>query len=80
MMTKPPCKVGGIDCAKRCVGCRNNCKAWHEWLDRHNAELEQRRKAKDRLDDIDQFEGNRFLREKRNSRRIMDKKRRQRNG
>ena len=40
MISKPPCKVGDMDCPKRKVGCRSKCKAWAKWTDEHNRERE----------------------------------------
>ena len=39
-MTKPPCKVDGVECNKRYVGCRAECEVWHEWLAVHSEEKE----------------------------------------
>jgi hypothetical protein len=38
MRTKPPCKVDGVDCRKRYVGCRAGCDEWHKWLAIHDQE------------------------------------------
>lgn len=46
-MTKPPCKTpDGIDCPRRYIGCRAECKEWHDWLAIHEAEKEAQRKNK----------------------------------
>ena len=40
-MATPPCKVNGIDCADRHVGCQPECpkyKAFREAIDAENAE------------------------------------------
>ena len=37
-MTRPPCKVDGIDCPRRYVGCKSNCSEWHNWLIIHTEE------------------------------------------
>lgn len=37
-MTKPPCKVNGVECQKRYIGCRAECEQYHEWLAKHEAE------------------------------------------
>jgi hypothetical protein len=42
-MTLPPCKPNGVDCPRRYVGCRAECKEWHDWLSIH-AEEKQRQK------------------------------------
>lgn len=41
-MTKPPCKVDGVNCPKRYVGCHADCEAWHKWLAVHEAEKQAR--------------------------------------
>lgn len=43
MKTKPPCKVNGVDCPRRYVGCRAGCEKWHEWLVVHERETARRR-------------------------------------
>ena len=45
MKTKPPCKVNGIDCPRRYIGCRAGCEDWHKWLAIHEEEREQRKRA-----------------------------------
>ena len=41
-MTLPPCKVNGIECEKRYIGCRADCEAYHEWLAKHEAEKQNK--------------------------------------
>ncbi len=41
-MKKPPCKVNGVDCLRRYVGCQSECEAYHEWLAVHAAEKQAR--------------------------------------
>ena len=43
-MTKPPCKVDGVECDKRYVGCHADCEVYHEWLAVHAAEKQARYK------------------------------------
>lgn len=45
-MTKSPCYKDGNDCPDRHVGCRDNCEAWREWQNVHEAELKAIRKKK----------------------------------
>ena len=45
-MTKPPCKVNGVDCPRRCVGCQSQCEKYREWLAIHEAEKEAQKKDK----------------------------------
>ena len=40
-MKKPPCKVNGVDCPRRYVGCQSECEAHHDWLAVHAAEKEK---------------------------------------
>jgi len=47
-MTKPPCKVDGVECDKRYVGCRAVCEQYHEWLIQHEAELQNKREYHNR--------------------------------
>lgn len=54
-MTRPPCKVDGVDCPRRCVGCQSSCKAYHDWLVIHAAEKDAMRRDKDRTCDADGF-------------------------
>ena len=44
-MTKPnaPCKINGVDCPKRVLGCRTDCPEWQ----RYEAEQAEYRKEKD---------------------------------
>ena len=50
-MTKPPCKVDGVECNKRYVGCHADCEAYHKWLEAHDAamakNIEQREMTRD---------------------------------
>lgn len=52
MKTKPPCKVNGIDCSERYVGCRAECDRYHEWMAVHEREMAARRQSLKR-DDAD---------------------------
>ena len=40
-MTKPPCKVNGVNCERRYVGCQSDCEAYHEWLAVHETEKQR---------------------------------------
>lgn len=42
-MTKPPCKINGIECPRRYIGCRAECEDYHKWLVKHEAEKERRK-------------------------------------
>lgn len=44
-MTKPPCKVDGIECPRRYIGCRAECEEYHKWVATH-----AREKARERMD------------------------------
>lgn len=55
MRTKPPCKVDGVDCQRRRVGCRAECKEWREWQAAHERECEQMRQNKTMASDADEF-------------------------
>ena len=79
-MKHAPCKVNGIECARRRVGCRTDCEAYQEWLAVHKAELETERIAKKLEADVAIFEGERFLRQKQDTRRKIEEKRRRRRG
>ena len=65
-----------MECAKRHVGCRTDCEAYKEWLAVHKAELETERIAKKLEADIAIFEGERYLRQKQDTRRKIEQKRR----
>jgi hypothetical protein len=41
-MTKPPCKVDGVNCPKRYIGCHADCEAYHKWMDVHAKEKQAR--------------------------------------
>ena len=56
MKLKPPCKVDGVDCPRRYIGCRAKCEAWHEWLTIHAEETQKQRKNK-----LDEFDVTEFL-------------------
>ena len=45
-MKKPPCKVDGIDCPRRYIGCRAECEEYHKWLAKHDEEKEKTRRNK----------------------------------
>lgn len=38
MRTKPPCKVSGVDCTKRHVGCQSECEEFIKWQAVHAQE------------------------------------------
>ena len=46
MRTKPPCKVDGVDCEKRRVGCKSDCLEWNRWVSIHEAERNAANKQK----------------------------------
>lgn len=52
-MKKPPCKVNGIDCPRRYIGCRAECEEYHKWLAIHDEEKEKQRRNK--LNPADDF-------------------------
>ena len=79
-MKRPPCKADGVECAKRRVGCSTECEAYQEWLAAHKAELATERIAKKLEADIAIFEGERFLRQKKDTRRKIEQKRRRDRG
>lgn len=54
-MTKPPCKVDGVECDKRYVGCHADCEAYHEWLAVHERETEMREAYRNREADVCAF-------------------------
>jgi hypothetical protein len=54
-MTKPPCKVDGVNCPKRYVGCHTDCETWHEWLAVHAEEKEMREAYRNREADACAF-------------------------
>ena len=43
-MKKPPCKVEGVECDKRHIGCRNTCDEWLKWQAVHDQERAAREK------------------------------------
>jgi putative transposon-encoded protein len=45
---KPPCKVDGIDCPRRYIGCRAECEEYHNWLAKHDEEKAQIKAARDK--------------------------------
>ena len=53
MMTKPPCKVDGVDCPRRYVGCKAGCEKWHEWLAIHADEKEKIRLGREKYTDVE---------------------------
>lgn len=55
MKAKPPCKVDGIDCGRRRVGCRRDCKEWQAWAAAHEAERTEIKRKKDENSDVDAF-------------------------
>lgn len=52
MMTKPPCKVEGVDCQKRHVGCRAECDDWNKWLAIHKEETDKIKRGKAKYTEI----------------------------
>lgn len=52
-MKKPPCKVNGVDCPRRYIGCQSECETYHEWLTVHAAEKETRTRYYARTYDAD---------------------------
>lgn len=52
-MTKPPCKVDGVECDKRYVGCHADCEAYHELLVVHAKEKQARYKYYAKTADAD---------------------------
>ena len=54
-MTLPPCKVNGVECDKRCIGCQSNCEAYHDWLITHEAEKEAYRRKKYADNEVAEF-------------------------
>ena len=57
MMTKPPCfdTLTRTDCPQRRVGCRENCKAWKDWLVVHEQELADIRRKRKIIDEANEF-------------------------
>lgn len=55
MLTKPPCKVDGVECAQRRFGCRDECEAWRKWQVIHEQECAQVRKRKMLNSDANEF-------------------------
>ena len=55
-MTKPPCwtKETG-DCPRRYIGCRAECKDWHNWLVIHDKEMDAIKRDKDMKNVIDGY-------------------------
>ena len=76
MKARPPCKVDGIDCQNRRVGCRADCTAWKEYAEAHKAEKDHEAEVKARASDVYDVEGKRWLREKKLVQSIREKERR----
>lgn len=55
MRTKPPCKVDGVDCQWRRVGCRDECEAWKKYEAAHAEEREKARRKRDAERDVEDF-------------------------
>ncbi len=55
MRTKPPCKVDGVDCQQRRVGCRDECEAWKRYEAAHAEEREKARRKRDAERDVEDF-------------------------
>lgn len=70
MRAKPPCKVDGVDCSRRYVGCKAGCDEWHRWLAIHAEEKDKIRREKDKCIDADSFLVNQ------NKRLVQDRQRR----
>lgn len=49
-MTGSPCKKDGIDCARRHLGCRNDCPDWKKYRLFHALEMDERKKEQERRD------------------------------
>ena len=47
MRVQPPCKVNGVECDRRYIGCHANCEKWNQYLAAREAEKEQIRRKKD---------------------------------
>lgn len=76
MRARPPCKVDGIDCPNRRVGCRADCTEWHDYAEAHKAEKDHEAMQKAKASDIYEVEGQRWLREKKLVQSIREKERR----
>lgn len=46
-----PCKVNGVDCEKRCVGCHSTCKAYKEYKGINDNARDNERRQKDTIHD-----------------------------
>ena len=44
-MIKPPCKVDGVDCPNRKVGCQGDCEKYLAFRAERDAYLEERRQS-----------------------------------
>lgn len=55
MKTKPPCKVDGVECAQRRVGCRDECEAWKRYEAAHAEEIEKTRRKREAERDVEDF-------------------------
>lgn len=55
MMTRPPCQVDGVDCPRRHVGCRDDCKEWNDWTAIHAEEKAEILRGKTVGSDADSF-------------------------
>ena len=51
MKVMPPCKVNGVECDHRYVGCSADCEAFHEFLVKHEEEKRKYREDKNNLAD-----------------------------
>lgn len=54
-MMRPPCKTDGIDCPRRYIGCRAECERYLEWLARHDAAIQNKRKHYGAVGDGDRY-------------------------
>ena len=55
MRTPSPCKLNGVPCEKRTMGCHSGCEEYRLWEAVHAAELEQERKAREGLRQAEDF-------------------------
>ena len=45
-IVKAPCKVNGVECPERSIGCRNDCERWADYQERFKGFKENMRKHK----------------------------------
>ena len=75
-MTLPPCKVNGVECDKRYIGCHASCASYHEWLAIHEKEKAVMQKNKSVYVDARTFEIDRRIRDRQTYHREYMRKRR----